>query len=162
VKVRDLMTHNVRICRPEDQLDTAAQIMWDNDCGCVPVVGENLKVVGMITDRDICMAAYFQDKELRGLTVSSAMSRKPVSCGADDDIAVAEKLLQDNQVHRLPVTDRGGAVIGVLSIDDIALEAGRKLAAGLTPELTEREIVRTLAAVCQPRRRGVGIPTYAS
>jgi CBS domain-containing protein len=157
VKVNELMTPNVRICRPEDQLDTAAQIMWDNNCGCVPVVDENLKLVGVITDRDICMAAYLQGKELSGLTVSSAMSHRPVSCRPGDEVAAAEKLLRDNQVRRLPVTDPEGKVIGVLSIDDLALEAARRRAAGRPPELTDSEIAHTFAAVSQPRTRGIGI-----
>lgn len=158
MKVSELMTHNVRICRPEDQLDTTAQIMWDNNCGCVPVVDENLKLVGVITDRDMCMGAYFQGKALHELTVSSAMSHRVVSCRPEDDVATAEKLLRDNQIHRLPVTDPEAKVVGVLSIDDIALEAARRPAEGRAPELTDSEIAHTLEAVSRPRPRGVGIP----
>ena len=61
MKIKDVMTPNVRTCFMSDSLATAAQLMWDHDCGCVPVLSEDARVVGMLTDRDICMAAYFQE-----------------------------------------------------------------------------------------------------
>lgn len=60
MKVKDVMTANVRRCFMSDNLVTAAGLMWDHDCGCVPVLNEEGLVVGMLTDRDICMAVFFQ------------------------------------------------------------------------------------------------------
>ncbi|MGA8566253.1 MAG: CBS domain-containing protein, partial [Candidatus Binataceae bacterium] len=75
MKVKDIMTTNVRKCFTSDSLATAAQLMWEHDCGCVPVLNEDARVVGMIADRDICMAAFFQGTPLSGIKVSTVMSR---------------------------------------------------------------------------------------
>ena len=75
MKIQNLMTRDVRTCRREDVLVEAARIMWENDCGSVPVVDAQRHVVGMITDRDICMAAYTRGQRLADMTVESAMSK---------------------------------------------------------------------------------------
>jgi CBS domain-containing protein len=62
MSVKDLMTKNVKTCRPSDLLNAAARIMWEEDCGCVPVVGDDNQLVGMLTDRDICMATYTRNQ----------------------------------------------------------------------------------------------------
>ena len=80
MKVSDLMTREVRTCHQHDSLNRAAQLMWENDCGAVPVVDSDLKVIGMLTDRDICMAAYTQGKRLDEIPVVTAMSRQVVRC----------------------------------------------------------------------------------
>ena len=76
MKVREVMTTKVEPCRPEDPLSKAAAIMWQQDCGCVPVIDENRKVVGMLTDRDICMATWMKGEPLQDLTVSIPMSKQ--------------------------------------------------------------------------------------
>src|SRR5687767_6253206 len=71
VKIEDIMTRDVRACSPTDTLATAAQIMWENDCGAVPVVDADERIVGIITDRDLAMAAHLQGVALRDSRVSS-------------------------------------------------------------------------------------------
>jgi CBS-domain-containing membrane protein len=67
MNIEQLMTRDVESCHPDDSLDRAAQLMWDNDCGCVPVVDEKQRVHGIITDRDICMSAYTSGQSLKSL-----------------------------------------------------------------------------------------------
>src|ERR1700693_2016345 len=89
MKISDLMTKEVRACHQHDSLNRAAQLMWENDCGAVPVVDSDLKVIGMLTDRDICMAAYTQGIALVEASVGSAMSCDVCVCGASDNITSA-------------------------------------------------------------------------
>ena len=150
MNVGQLMTHNVRACRPEDTLDTAAKIMWDNDCGCVPVLDAHRQIIGMLTDRDICMAAYTQGGALRSLRVSSAMSRKVHSCKAEDSLAAAEEFMRTNLIRRLPVTDAEGHLVGIISLNDLAREAEHERTQA-KKEVTGDEVGLTLAAICTPR-----------
>jgi CBS domain-containing protein len=112
----------LKFCATHNTLNTAAQNMWDNDIGCVPVVDKDRRVVGMLTDRDVCMAAYIQGAPLTGLLVTSAMSKQVFSCAPDDDIAAAEKLMREKQVRRLAVIDAQGRLAGIISLNDIARE----------------------------------------
>jgi CBS domain-containing protein len=153
MKVKDLMVKDVRMCRQYDTLDTAAMIMWEKDCGCVPVVDENLRVIGVITDRDICMAAYTQGISLKELQVSQAMSKQLFSCRLEDDLAAAERTMLQNHVRRLPVIDREGHLAGILSLNDFAQEAETERRANATRQITDVEIAQLLAAVCAPRQR---------
>ncbi len=150
MNVGQLMTQNIRACRLEDTLDIAAQIMWDNDCGCVPVIDAHRRVVGMLTDRDICMAAYTQGGSLRMLRVSSAMSKKVYSCKPEDTLAAAEELMRANLIRRLPVTDAEGHLVGIISLNDIAREAQSERTRA-KKEITIDEVGLTLAAICSPR-----------
>ncbi|MGO9062409.1 MAG: CBS domain-containing protein [Candidatus Binataceae bacterium] len=135
MKVEQIMNRNVRFCRPQDSLSNAAQMMWDEACGAVPVVDEQSRPVGFLTDRDICMAAYTQGKPLGELRVELAMARKIVTCRAEDDLRKAAVLMQQNHTRRLPVIDRDGTLVGLLSLDDLACEAARALRGGANEEL---------------------------
>ena len=120
MKVEELMTKDVGACRPFDSLDRTAKIMWERDCGAVPVVDQEGRVIAMLTDRDICMAALTQGRALEEIHVSSAMSRRLWSCRPQDDVKEAEKAMRAYQVRRLPVVDTDGKLVGVLSISDLA------------------------------------------
>jgi CBS-domain-containing membrane protein len=104
-------------------MNRAAQIMWENDCGCVPVIDAEGNVVGILTDRDICMAAYTQGRPLYEMTVASAASNKVFTVSEEDNLHQAEKLMHDFQVRRLPVLDAQHHLVGVLSIGDFARRA---------------------------------------
>src|ERR1700686_1134535 len=103
MKVKDVMTSNVRACFKSDNLATVAQVMWDNDCGCVPVLNEEGWLVGMLTDRDICMAAFLQGMPIGEIKVSAVMSRQLFDCTSDDDLSAAEQIMREKKVRRLPV-----------------------------------------------------------
>ena len=153
MRVEQLMARPVQCCRSEDTLARAAQLMWDHDCGCLPVCGGDsvARVVGVITDRDICMCALFQNKPLQELRVSEAMAKQVQACRPSDSLADAEKMMREARIRRLPVVDKD-ALVGMISLADLAQEAVRERAA-TSQEITETEVGDTLAAICEPLHR---------
>jgi CBS domain-containing protein len=149
--VEQLMSRPAVTCNTSDSLARAAQLMWDHDVGALPVVDADGRLVGMITDRDICMAAYLRGQPVGDISVEMAMARQVFSCAPGDPIGVAEKVMSEYQVRRVPVADENARVVGLLSLTDLAREAeqdgGRR-----RPDVTDAEVSRTLAAICQPRR----------
>ena len=125
--------------------------MWDHDCGCVPVCSGNgvTRTIGVITDRDICMGALFQGKPLQELRVGDAMARQLLACRPEDSLREAEQAMRDARIRRLPVLDDQGALLGILSLADLAREAAREQTRAYR-EVTEVEVNDTLAAICQP------------
>jgi CBS-domain-containing membrane protein len=150
MKVEQVMQQAVHTCRPAETLNTAAQMMWDHDCGCVPVVDAGDCVIGMITDRDICMAAYTCGESLRSLRIEDAMSKQVCTCRGDDTVAHAEEMMRANQVHRLPIVDAAGRLIGILSLNDLAQQARRENAAKRR-DVAFAAVGETLEGVCRPR-----------
>jgi CBS domain-containing protein len=150
MNVGQLMTRVVETCRSGDNLAVAAAKMWDHDVGCLPVLGDDDRIVGMITDRDICMAGYIQGRQLIQIPVAAAMSKELYSCRAEDALIEAEETMRSHQIRRLPVVDGNGAVVGLISLNDLAREAERQ-AGRRGRELTGQEVNATLAAVCAPR-----------
>jgi CBS domain-containing protein len=149
MKVRELMTPDPRTCTSNDTLDVAARAMWEADCGVVPVVDAVRCVVGMITDRDICMAAYIQGKPLTSIKVASAMAPNVVSCKPDDELTVAERTMQTAQVRRLPVVDAQGRLAGLLALGDLARHAGKDRAGKV--RVSAEEVAATLGVISQER-----------
>lgn len=139
--IEHLMTRTVHTCGPEDSLASAAQIMWEHDVGCLPVCSSNgvQHVVGMITDRDICMCALFQGRPLADLKVAAAMSREVRSCSPSDPIASVERTLAQAQIRRMPVVDGEGGVVGIVALADLAREASRQRSRS-PQELTQAQI----------------------
>jgi CBS domain-containing protein len=153
MKVRDLMTPEAKSCTTFTTLNSAAQIMWENDCGCIPIVDSEGCVVGMITDRDICMSAYLQGVALTGSLVTNAMSKQVFCCKPDDDVAAAEEMMREKQVRRLPAVDAQNHLVGVISLSDIAREGEHEQSAKVARQVTDAEVTRLMAAVCAPRHR---------
>jgi CBS domain-containing protein len=156
MRVEDLMTRQVRWCRPEGSLEQVARLMWDHDCGCIPVcLGDGAsRVVGVITDRDICMSALFQGKSLSELRVSDAMSKSVETCRSADTLAQAEKTMRSGRIRRLPVLDKDGALVGMISLADLAREAAHERTRP-HKEITETEVGDTLATICQAPPRSL-------
>jgi CBS domain-containing protein len=152
MKVEQLMTKEVVTCQPDDSLNRAARIMWEKDCGFVPVVesSENRRVVGVVTDRDICMAAYTKGQPLPQILVRDVMSTGVRACRPSEDLDSAESKLRDAQVHRLPVVDDADQLLGVISIADIAREAAHEIGA-LRRTVTTEEVGTTLAEIRKRR-----------
>lgn len=146
MRVRSVMTGTPYFCRPETNLGTATQYMWEGNCGFLPVVGNDNKIVGVITDRDICIAFGTRNRLPGDINVGEVMSRKVFSCLSEDDIHVALRRMQEGQVRRLPVTSQDGSLVGVISLDDILCQA-EPLSLGKIPELTNEEILRTCRIV---------------
>lgn len=123
MKVQDIMTANVETCSPDSDLGAAATTMWKRDCGSVPVVDNERKVVGMITDRDICMAVATRNKLASEIKVGEVISGKVYACAPDDDVRDALETMQSAQLRRLPVVDADGVLHGILSINDVVLHS---------------------------------------
>ncbi len=148
MKVQDIMTANVESCDPQSDLAAAAIIMWKRDCGSVPVVDNERKVVGMITDRDICMAAATKDRAPAEIAVSEVINNTARTCQPETDIREALRIIGQEQVRRLPVVDREGRLQGILSLSDIVLHA--ESGADKSKELSAAAVLETFKAVCAP------------
>lgn len=149
MKVQDWLSPAAITCRPEESLQRAAQLLWENDLGAVPVVDGEQKLVGILTDRDLCMAAFTRGSGLHGHSVASAMSKTVYTLAPKDSLAKAHALLRTHQIRRAPVVDTEGVLVGVLTLGDLALESSKlgkikRRKAGV-------EVAQTLAAIVTPR-----------
>jgi CBS domain-containing protein len=150
MKVQDVMTSEVKSCRPEASLAAATMIMLDYDCGALPVVNHENKVIGMITDRDIAIAAATKARLASEIPVSEVISRKVYSAMPDEDIYTALKTMRHEKVRRLPIVNRDGVLQGILSLNDIALRAEEE-EGRLHPELTYEGAMSAFKAICEHR-----------
>jgi len=123
VELERTMTREVVTCCPEDSLAQAARRMRAHDCGSLPVVDAHGRVVGMLTDRDICMAALDHGRALRDLAVRLAMTHDVVSLEPSHSLALAAELMGECQIRRLPVVDGEHRPIGLVSLVDLARRA---------------------------------------
>jgi CBS-domain-containing membrane protein len=112
------------------------------------VVREDGKLVGIITDRDICMAAYTRGGGLSQYLVASAMSKHVISVHPDQPVADAEKLMAEHQLHRIPIVDADNKPLGIVSTNDLAREATRP---GGRLHSSVARVLQTIASICAPR-----------
>ncbi len=150
MKVKEIVMSPVQYCTPDTNLAAAAMKMWDSDCGILPVVNQDGKVISMITDRDICMAAATKGRIASDILVWEACSSKLHACSPNDDIKAALSTMQRGQVRRLPVVDEDGTLCGMLTMNDLVLNAaeakGKKV-----PDLSYEDVVNTLKAISSHR-----------
>jgi CBS domain-containing protein len=137
--VRDAMTANAICCTPQTTLGAAAVLMAEGRCRTLPVV-QNGKTVGMVTDRDICLALAAAQALPSELPVADVMSETLYECHEDDEIGQALETMRRHHVRRLPVLDCDGALTGVLSIDDVLARAGSR-------GVSYREAVKAFQAI---------------
>lgn len=131
MKVKEAMVSNVFTCTADTKLDVIALMMWHNDFGCVPVVDDKNKPVGIITDRDIAMGAALQYKPLWEIPAFSVCEDREVyCCKSGDDVQKAVGIMQNHSVRRLPVTSRG-KLVGIVSLGDIVACSDVAKGAGL-------------------------------
>ena len=149
MQIKSTMSQPPVTCPIDGTLDQPARLMWEFDCGFVPVVSDDGRLAGVVTDRDICMAAYFNGKPLGQIPVGIAMAHAVIAVHADDTVEQAEVLMRDNQIRRLPVVDDDGRPVGVVAMNDLA-----RLASRVKRNAIDRELVQTLAAVCERQRPG--------
>lgn len=123
MKVRDVMTREVVWCEAESSLAEVSELMWKHSCGFLPVVGEGGNVIGVVTDRDISIAVGTRNRRPSELRVKSVMSNRLFTCTAADSVHCALTTMRMEGLRRLPVIDEEGALVGVLSIDDLARKA---------------------------------------
>jgi CBS domain-containing protein len=154
MRVEQIMSRPVAMCRSSDSLHSAARLMWDHDCGALPVTDDDGKLVGMVTDRDICMATYTQGRAPQTISVWDAMAKQVFSCHAADSLEAAEHLMGEKQVRRVPVVDDGNRPIGLLSMNDLARQG-----ASSKKKDAQYEVLQTMATICQPRSNGTEQPS---
>ena len=123
MNVKDVMSKTLFCCTPDDAIQSAAELMKNNDVGAIPVVNDctERRLVGIITDRDICIKVVAAGKSTGTMKVSDVMSKKMVTCGPDESLDACEAKMERNQVRRIPVIDAKGACIGIVAQADIAL-----------------------------------------
>jgi CBS domain-containing protein len=129
-------------------MHAAAQLMWDHDCGAVPVVDRATgRLAGIVTDRDMCMAALLSNRPPHTIPVREVMSREVRTCQEDDELRTVHARMREHRIRRLPVVDQDTHLIGVVSLNALAAEAfaGRSAAAAKR----QREVAKTLGAVCE-------------
>jgi CBS domain-containing protein len=148
MRVRDLMSQPAVTCHVNDTASTAAHLMRDHDCGMIVIVRDDGQLAGVVTDRDLCMAAFTQGRPLDEILVNSVMAQHVVTATPELKIIEAEQRMADHRVRRLPVVDGDGKPIGVIAVSDLAIEC-------VQPDTPMRygplEIAHTLAAICEHR-----------
>jgi CBS-domain-containing membrane protein len=123
MKVHDIMTRDAISCETDTDLASAARIMLKGRVGTLPVVDSHRCVTGMLTDRDIAMAAGTRRRNASDIAVHEVMNSRVRACLAYDDVTSALTQMQEARMRRLPVLDATGHLAGILSIDDILLRA---------------------------------------
>lgn len=147
MKVKEVMTPEAKAIWITQSLADAAKEMWEHDCGILPIIKDGRKVVGMITDRDICMAAAMKDRNPSSISVEEVMTGAVYSANLDEDVEHALETMRDHKIRRLPVLNKEGELEGILSMNDIVLHA--KARNGKKPPIDYLEVVKTYRAICE-------------
>jgi CBS domain-containing protein len=137
MKLKDVMTTQVEVVRPDASIQEAAEKMRSLDVGALPVCdGQQLK--GMVTDRDITVRATAQGRDPKATPVREVLSPELAYAFEDQDLEDAQRLMQEKQIRRLPILSRDKQLVGIVALADVVAEAGKKDAA------------RTVQAVSKP------------
>lgn len=144
MKVRDLMSTKVATIHSDTNLAAAGALMWENDCGILPVVDDSEKLIGVITDRDICIALCTRSARSSELTARDIAISRILSCAPDEDVRTALGTMREAKIHRLPVVNNAGTLEGIVSMDDIVACAEK--GDGKT-EVGYEDVVKALQAI---------------
>jgi CBS domain-containing protein len=163
MRIGELMNREVTCCRTTDRLNDVSHIMWEGDRGVVPVIDSEERIVGLITDRDVAMAAYTTGRNLRSLAAEDAMSHVVHCCRETDPIETAHRLLREMQVRRLPVIDEDRKLVGLIGLSDLARVAAEsgggaeaaEFAATFVSVSRSRKAAHSGTKAPSPRERGV-------
>jgi CBS domain-containing protein len=147
--IEQIMKHDVKTASPGQTLAEVARIMWEGDVGCLPVVDAHRRPIGMITDRDICMAAYTKGLALTDMIVAEAMSRHVVQCTTSTSLADVELSMRDAQVRRMPVVDESCTLVGIVTLADLA-----HAAQSIQVLVDGPGVLRTLSGITERRWHG--------
>lgn len=153
MRVNEIMTRDVRRCTPETSLVVAAQLMQERGCSLLPVVDVDGRVLGVVTDRDICMAIVTKGRRASDITAWEAASTTVSSCHPDDDVKEALKTMASKKVNTLPVVDHHGVLQGIIAMSDMIRTAGQ-LKRGRITDLSYEDVIDSLKLLCaRPTRR---------
>jgi len=138
MKVSEVMTHGVYTTSPDDTVQTAAQTMADLDTGVLPI-GENDRLIGILTDRDLTMRVVAEARDPTTTFVRDVMSQEVRCCLEDDSVEDAAVKMSQWQVHRLPVLSKEHRLVGIISLGDLAREASPEIAGGALSGIAETD-----------------------
>ena len=144
MKVKDVMKTDVGFCSVEDNLMKTAEVMRHRDCGVVPVIDDERRVVGMLTDRDLCLAVVARNRKASDVKTGDLIKGEAIICAADDKIESALRKMRKNQIKRLAVIGESGELVGIVSVSDILLGVRKD-------KNLKKKIYATLKAVAKPR-----------
>lgn len=145
MKVQSIMTPKPATSGLQSNLAEIARLMWQQDCGIVPLTDQGGKLTGIVTDRDICIAAATKDRAPSQIAASELVHGDLIACRPDDDVQTALRLMQQNRIRRVPVTRADGTLEGIVSLNDLVLAAGEKA------DVRPAEVVETLKSICAHR-----------
>ncbi len=147
MKVKEIMTSPVQYCAPENSLAEAALMMWNSDCGALPVVNHEAEVMDVITDRDICMAAATKNRRVTDISVWETSSGKVYACSPEDYVLHALKLMEQHKVRRLPVVNAAGVLEGVISLNDVILRVREEKTSRRTTDPSYGDVIKSLQGI---------------
>jgi CBS domain-containing protein len=156
MNVSELMTPHVTSVAPNATMDQAVKLMAEHDIGCLPITDADQCVVGIVTDRDIALAAASRDSPMSALPVTDAMTTEVVAVTPSTPVERAEQLLRDRQLHRLPVIDDDRRAVGMISLNDLARAAAGQRGFG-NDEPSSRDVGEIVAAIAE-RRESLAVP----
>ena len=124
MKIREVMSPNPVCCLPTHSAQQVAGIMCDHNIGSLPVVmdQESRKLVGVITDRDLCCSVVADGLDPKTTTIEKFMTLNPVTCREEEDVESCERLMQEHQIRRIPIVNAEDSVIGIVAQADLALK----------------------------------------
>ena len=142
MKVSEIMTRNPVCCWPSSSTLSAALLMQETDTGIVPVVQDHFtpRLVGVVTDRDLCLHVVAAGRDPASTWVDRCMKEDPICCTEQDDVSLALQLMKKHQIRRLPVVNEKHEIAGMLSLSDLVRKAG----------IEEGVIAAALRSICEP------------
>jgi len=141
MKVKAVMTATPTTCTPDTTVAEAANLMWESDCGVLPIVDDG-ELMGIVTDRDLFIAVGTRNTRAVHLRVGAVATTKVTTCAPDDEVETALATMKQARVRRLPVVDVDRKLIGILSLNDIVLAAGE------SGSVKDRDVVAALQGIC--------------
>jgi CBS domain-containing protein len=142
--VSEAAVRDVQTVKEGASLAEAGRLLRDAECGVLPVIESNHRLVGIVTDRDVALALAAEDSPASGMTVGEAMTRDVQTCRPEEDVRVALRRMAEHGVRRLPVCVAEGLLVGILSVDDLLL-------ADQTP-LDDREMAEAFRRIARRYR----------
>jgi len=126
-KCSEVMTKDPAVCMPGDLVANVARMMKKEDVGPIPIVqdGETRKLIGMVTDRDLVLRMVAEGRDTKTTKAEEVMSRKLVTCHADDDVQKALDAMSENQLRRIPVVDDENRIVGIIAQADVAMRVNQ-------------------------------------
>jgi CBS domain-containing protein len=161
MKVKDIMMRTPASCTAETNLGAAVEILWNRNCGILPIVNAQRKVVGVVTDRDMCIALGTRNRLAGEIAVGEVMSGKVFACKQEDAVHAALATMAQAKVRRLPVINADGELEGILSMGDVVAHSEARMP-GKTSELSHDDVMDTLKKLYRSElREGVQQKTAA-